>query len=56
VVTHPLFKYRVSYRRLMEVQARLLIRWLSGEIPAYPSFNKGTGKGPFSGARVLRPH
>ena len=37
-VTHPLFKYRLSYRRLLEVQARLLIRWLSGEIPAYPSF------------------
>jgi CRISPR-associated protein Cas1 len=37
-VTHPLFKYRVSYRRLLEVQARLLIRWLAGEIPAYPSF------------------
>ena len=24
LVTHPLFNYRVSYRRLLEIQARLL--------------------------------
>ena len=37
-VTHPLFGYRISYRRLLEVQSRLLIRHLSGEIPEYPNF------------------
>jgi CRISPR-associated protein Cas1 len=37
-VTHPIFKYTVSYRRLFEVQARLLIRYLAGEIHAYPNF------------------
>jgi CRISPR-associated protein Cas1 len=37
-VTHPIFKYRISYRRLLEVQARLLIRHLAGEIDEYPSF------------------
>lgn len=37
-VTHPVFKYRLSYRRLFEVQARLLSRHLSGEIPEYPNF------------------
>lgn len=37
-VTHPIFKYRISYRRLLEVQARLLIRFLSGEIDEYPNF------------------
>lgn len=37
-VTHPVFKYRVSYRRLFEVQARLLIRYLAGEIPRFPQF------------------
>lgn len=37
-VTHPLFRYRLSYRRLLEVQARLLIRTLSGEISEYPNF------------------
>jgi CRISPR-associated protein Cas1 len=38
LVTHPLFGYRISYRRLLEVQARLLSRVLLGELPAYPSF------------------
>lgn len=37
-VTHPIFRYRISYRRLLEVQARLLIRYLTGEIPEYPNF------------------
>lgn len=38
LVTHPLFGYRVSYRRILEVQARLLARHLAGEIPDYPPF------------------
>jgi CRISPR-associated protein Cas1 len=38
LVTHPLFDYRVSYRRLLEIQARLLARVIEGEIPAYPVF------------------
>ena len=37
-VTHPLFGYRVEYRRLLEMQARLLGRFLMAEIPAYPNF------------------
>lgn len=37
-VTHPLFGYKVSYRRLIELQARLLARHLLGEIPEYPNF------------------
>lgn len=37
-ITHPLFGYRISYRRLLEVQARLLARSLLGEIPDYPNF------------------
>ncbi|MFZ7127380.1 MAG: CRISPR-associated endonuclease Cas4g/Cas1g [Desulfobacterales bacterium] len=37
-VTHPIFKYRISYRRLFEVQARLLVRYLAGEIPRFPNF------------------
>lgn len=37
-ITHPLFGYRVSYRRLLELQARLLARYLLGEIPEFPSF------------------
>ena len=38
LVTHPLFEYRVSYRRILEIQARLLARFLSGEIDDYPVF------------------
>lgn len=35
LITHPVFDYKVSYRRVMELQARLLARWLTGEIPDY---------------------
>ena len=38
LVTHPLFGYRVNYRRVLEIQARLLARVLTGEIGAYPVF------------------
>ncbi|MGE0790191.1 MAG: CRISPR-associated endonuclease Cas1 [Sandaracinaceae bacterium] len=38
LVTHPVFGYRISYRRLLEVQARLLGRMLMGEIEHYPAF------------------
>jgi CRISPR-associated protein Cas1 len=37
-VTHPVFGYRISYRRVLEVQCRLLARHLLGEIPSYPEF------------------
>src|SRR6266567_1429654 len=32
---HPHFEYRTSYRRCIELQARLLGKWLTGEIPVY---------------------
>ncbi len=38
MATHPLFDYRVSYRRMLEIQARLLAKLLQGEIPSYPAF------------------
>ncbi|MCI0392722.1 MAG: CRISPR-associated endonuclease Cas1 [Acidobacteria bacterium] len=38
LVTHPKFGYAISYRRIFEVQARLLGRFLTGEIAAYPPF------------------
>ena len=38
LVTHPLFDYRVSYRRMLEIQARLLARVLEGEIGEYLVF------------------
>ena len=38
LVTHPLFDYRVSYRRMLEIQARLLAKVLQGEVGRYPVF------------------
>jgi CRISPR-associated protein Cas1 len=38
LVTHPLFGYRVSYRRVLEIQARLLARLVTGELLRYPGF------------------
>ncbi|MES2739008.1 MAG: CRISPR-associated endonuclease Cas1 [Verrucomicrobiota bacterium] len=35
LITHPVFDYKVSYRRVLELQARLLARCLTGEIPEY---------------------
>jgi len=37
-ITHPFFGYKVSYRRLLELQARLLGRHLMGELDRYPGF------------------
>ncbi|MEX2553299.1 MAG: CRISPR-associated endonuclease Cas1 [Actinomycetota bacterium] len=37
-VRHPVFGYRVSYRRILEVQARVLGAHLLGEIPEYAAF------------------
>jgi len=38
LITHPTFGYRISYRRTFEVQARLLGRFVMGEIAEYPPF------------------
>ncbi|MFN0241505.1 MAG: CRISPR-associated endonuclease Cas1 [Planctomycetota bacterium] len=38
IVTHPLFGYQISYRRLLEVQARLFGRYLVGEVASYDGF------------------
>lgn len=37
-VTHPVFGYKVEYRRVLAVQCRLLARVLTGEVPSYPNF------------------
>lgn len=38
LIRHPLFGYAVSYRRVLEVQARLLARTILGEVRAYRPF------------------
>jgi CRISPR-associated protein Cas1 len=38
LITHPVFDYKVSYRRAVELQFRILARVLTGEIPEYVPF------------------
>ncbi|MBC7230273.1 MAG: CRISPR-associated endonuclease Cas1 [Actinobacteria bacterium] len=38
LIKHPKFGYTISYRRVLEVQARLFSRFLMGEISEYPAF------------------
>jgi CRISP-associated protein Cas1 len=37
-VNHPIFGYKVTYRRCIELQARLLAKSIIGEIEEYPPF------------------
>ena len=37
-MTHPTYGYRITYRRVFEVQARVLAAHLLGEIPGYTPF------------------
>lgn len=37
-VTHPTYGYRITYRRVLEVQARMLGAYILGEIPEYVPF------------------
>jgi CRISPR-associated protein Cas1 len=34
-IRHPLFGYEVSYRRAIELQARVLAAYLIGDVPSY---------------------
>ena len=38
VVTHPVFGYKMSYGRMLEVQARMLAAYVRGDIPSYTGF------------------
>jgi CRISPR-associated protein Cas1 len=38
VVTHPVFGYKMSYGRMLEVQARMLAAHIRGDIPEYTGF------------------
>jgi len=37
-VSHPLFGYKATYRRCLELQVRLVAKCLTGEIEEYPPF------------------
>lgn len=36
IYTHPEFGYRCSWRTILRIQARLMVRWLRGDIPTLP--------------------
>jgi CRISPR-associated protein Cas1 len=38
IVTHPVYGYRMSYARMLEVQARMLAAFIRGDIPRYTGF------------------
>jgi CRISPR-associated protein Cas1 len=38
LVTHPIYGYKMSYSRMIEVQARTLAAYLRGDIPRYTGF------------------
>jgi len=35
LITHPVFDYRCSWRAVVRLQARLLAKWLRGDVPTY---------------------
>jgi len=34
-LTHPIFGYKITYRRTLDLEARMLARYLDGELPEY---------------------
>ena len=37
-ITHPVYGYRMTYSRMLEVQARMLASFVRGGIPSYTGF------------------
>lgn len=37
-IKHPTFKYKATYRKCIELQVRLVSKWLKGDIPVYRPF------------------
>jgi len=37
-IEHPVFGYKATYRRSLELEVRLVAKWLAGEIPRYRPF------------------
>ena len=37
-VTHPIFGYKMSYSRMLEVQARMLAAYVRSDVPQYIGF------------------
>jgi CRISPR-associated protein Cas1 len=37
-IQHPVFGYKATYRRSLELEVRLVAKWLAGEIPQFKPF------------------
>ena len=37
-MAHPVYGYKMSYSRMLEVQARTLAAYVRGELPGYTGF------------------
>ena len=37
-IQHPVFGYKATYRRCLELEVRLVSKWLSGEVDVYKPF------------------
>ena len=37
-IRHPVFDYKATYRRCLELEVRLVAKWLTGEIPEFKPF------------------
>lgn len=53
-VTHPVYRYRITYCRVPEVQARVLAAWLLGEVPNYAAFTPDEVRPPRRPSAVPR--
>jgi CRISPR-associated protein Cas1 len=38
IVAHPVYGYKMSWGRMMEVQARMLAAYVRGDVPQYTGF------------------
>ena len=38
LVSHPVYGYKMSYSRMLEVQARMLAAYVRGDVPCYTGF------------------
>jgi hypothetical protein len=47
-VTHPVFGYRLTFGRMLEVQASMLAAFVTGDIPVTPRLPCGNGDVPGS--------
>jgi len=54
VVRHPVFGYRVTYRRAVELQARILAAYLVGELPRTSLWSPADGPPPLP-SRLRHP-